>query len=843
MALANDFRGPRRPQWGAVHRARTLRGACASLAVCAAAAATLAGAGGCAGPGERGGAPAVAASAAPLNLVLVTLDTVRADHLGCYGDAAAETPNLDTLAGQGVRFAHASSQVPLTLPSHTTILTGLLPPHHGVRNNGAAPLASGTPTLATVLAGAGYRTAAFVGAFVLDHRFGLDRGFAVYDDEIERPADASWLLEAQRPGDQVVDRALAWLGADDARPFFLWVHLYDAHAPYNPPSPYRERHPGKPYDGAVAFADAQVGRLLAALTARGLDGRTVVAITADHGESLGEHGELTHGLLLYEPVLAVPLLLRAPGLAARRLDTPVSLVDLAPSLAGLLRRQLPAPPGGALDGRDLSPALLAGREPAAAELYAETRYPEVFGWSPLFALRRRELKYIAAPHPELYDLQSDPQEARNLVPNDSAARNLVPNGGPARDLAPDPRAAQTAAPAGSAARDLAPAAGSAAATAAGADNPAAAGAANPPAGAANPTAGAARPAEPAPAASPAGDDRTRGFAARLAAIEAGARASGAAGAGAPDAETRRRLESLGYVAGAPLPARAAAPGAQAYGGSPRRAPLDPKQGVVLFQTFQRAHAELQAGQTAAALADLQPLIAADPGNPVFRTRLAQTLRESGQVERALALYREVAGLTPSDPEAWYNLAAALQESGRTAAALAAIDRAIQLDPGKPEAHNTLGIVYLAQHKPEAARQEFLRATAADPRNAPAWNNLGNVLRSLRRPDEAAAAYRRAAAIAPHYAEPLNGLGTLEVERDHPAAAVPYFTRALGLAPDYQEVRLNRAIALQLAGDAADAASAYRDFLRVTDPQPQRFAEQRQAARHFLAQLTARAGGR
>jgi choline-sulfatase len=817
MALGDDFRGPRRPQRGAVHRARGLRAAGVLLAAFAAAAAVGAG-GGCAGPAQRGGAPAVAAaSGAPLNLMLVPLDTVRADHLGCYGDTSAETPHLDTLGGQGVRFAHASSQVPLTLPSHTTILTGLLPPHHGVRNNGNAPLAAATPTLATVLAGAGYRTAAFVGAFVLDHRFGLDRGFAIYDDEIERPADASWLLEAQRPGDQVVDRALAWLGADDARPFFLWVHLYDAHAPYNPPSPYRERHPGKPYDGAVAFADAQVGRLLAALAARGLDDRTVVAITADHGESLGEHGELTHGLLLYEPVLAVPLLLRAPGLAARRVDTPVSLVDLAPSLAGLLGRQLPAPPGGALDGRDLSPALRAGREPAAAELYAETRYPEVFGWSPLFALRRRELKYIAAPHPELYDLERDPKEARNLVPN----------GGTARDLTPDPGAP----------RNTAPAAGPAAAPAAGAANPAA-GTTKPPA------AGAARPAEPAPAANPAGDDRTRGFAARLAAIEAGARPAGAPGAGAPDAETRRRLESLGYAAGAPLAARAAAPGgAQAHGGSPRRAPLDPKQGVVLFQTFQRAHAELQAGQTAAALADLEPLIAADPGNPVFRTRLAQTLRESGQVERALALYRGVAGLTPGDAEAWYNLAAALQESGRTAAALTAIDRAIQLDPGKPEAHNTLGIVYLAQHKPEAARQEFLRATAADPRNAPAWNNLGNVLRSLQRPDEAAAAYRRAVAIAPHYAEPLNGLGTLEVGRDHPAAAVPYFTQALALAPEYQEVRLNRAIALQLAGDAADAASAYRDFLRVTDPQPQRFAEQRQAARHFLAQLTARAGGR
>ncbi|MBV8199668.1 MAG: sulfatase, partial [Acidobacteria bacterium] len=280
------------------------------------------------------------------NLLLVTLDTVRADHLGCYGYAGAETPALDRLAAAGVRFAHASSPVPLTLPSHTTLLTGLLPPHHGARNNGVRGLSAETPTLATLLAGAGYRTAAFVAAFVLDHRFGLARGFQIYDDEIERPANASWLLEAERPGGQVVDRALAWLERDDPRPFFLWVHLYDAHAPYNPPSPYRERHPDHPYDGAIAFADAQVGRLLAALGQRGLAASTVVAVVADHGESLGEHGELTHGLLLYEPALAVPLLLRAPGLGPRTVATPVSTVDLAPTLAGLLGRRFPQPPAG-----------------------------------------------------------------------------------------------------------------------------------------------------------------------------------------------------------------------------------------------------------------------------------------------------------------------------------------------------------------------------------------------------------------------------------------------------------------------------------------------------------------
>jgi arylsulfatase A-like enzyme/tetratricopeptide (TPR) repeat protein len=702
------------------------------------------------------------------NLLLVTLDTVRADRLGCYGYGAAETPALDRLAAEGVRFAHASTPVPLTLPSHTTLLTGLLPPHHGARNNGVRGLAGGTPTLATLLAGAGYRTAAFVAAFVLDHRFGLERGFEVYDDEIERPANASWLLEAQRPGDQVVDRALGWLERADPRPFFLWVHLYDAHAPYNPPSPYRERHPGLPYDGAIAFADAQVGRLLADLDRRGLAAGTVVAVVADHGESLGEHGELTHGLLLYEPALAVPWLLRAPGLGRRSVTTPVSTVDLAPTLAGLLGRRLSAPGAGNLDGRDLSATLLGGEEPAPGEIYAETRYPEVFGWSPLYALRRRELKYIAAPHPELYDLARDPAEARNLVAPAAAAGTPEPATAASPPAAPGRGSAETA----------------------------------------------------------------RGFAARLAAIAATAPSTRPAAA--PDEETRQRLASLGYVAAAPAPGAAAA--------AARRGVLDPKQSVALFQRYQQAHAALQAGRTEAALAELTPLVAADPGNPVFRTRLAQTLAGSGQIERAISLYRDVAGLTPRDSEAWYNLAGALQEGGHLAAARSAIVKAIELDPGRPEAHNTLGIVSLAEGKPEQARQEFARAIAADPRNAHAWNNLGNVLRALGRSGEAEQSYRRAAAVAPHYADPLNGLGTLEVDRDHPDAALPYFERAIALAPGNPEARLNRAIAFQLAGRREAAIAAYRDFLAGTGEQPQ-LATQRRAARQLLAQLTAPAPGR
>lgn len=673
----------------------------------------------------------------PASLVLVTLDTVRADRLGAYGAAEAVTPALDRLAREGIRFEQVSAQVPLTLPSHATILSGLLPPHHGLRNNGIGTFPDGPQTLATLLAGAGYRTGAFVGAFVLDRRFGLGRGFEVYDDEILRDPGAGTVLEAERPGREVMDRALAWLGKDAARPFFLWIHLYDAHAPYVPPSPWRERHPGRPYDGEISAVDEQVGRLLQELQQRGLSERTVLAVAADHGEGLGDHGEQTHGLLLYESTLRVPLLLRGPGLPAGTvIRTPVSLVDLAPTLAGLLGRSLPAPAGGALDGRDLSAALQDGGEPAPADLYAETRYPATFGWSPLASLRRRDLKYIAAPRPELYDLAQDPGETRDL---------------------PD------------------------------------------------------RP------------DQEKGFAVRLAEIEAGAVE---APRSAPDAETRARLASLGYAAGSPPPP------------PPRRdlsnAP-DPRRVVDLFQRYERAHNQLKSGEVEPALAALETLVAEDPRNPVFRGELARAFRDRGEMDRAVPLFRQAAADAPDDPEAWYNLAAALQAAGQATEARHALERALHLDPARPEAHNTLALALLAEGKPDEAVRELQAAVALDARDATALNNLGNVLRSLGRLDEAGDAYRRSAAVAPRYAEPLNGLGTLEVERDRPVAALAYFDRALALAPSYHEVRLNRGIALEMAGEREAAAAAYREFLEATRRDTQ-FAEQRRAAEHLLARL-------
>ncbi len=348
------------------------------------------------------------------NVLLITLDTFRADHVGSYGSKLGTTSAIDSVAARGIRFQNAESAVPLTLPSHATILSGVLPLHHGLRNNGSGTFPEQRPTLATLLAANGYRTGAFVGAFVLDHRFGLNRGFSLYDDEIPRDPTLGDHLEAERRGDHVVDRALTWLAADDGRPFFAWVHLYDAHMPYAPPEPFLSRYAASPYDGEIAFVDQQVRRLLAALDQRGDRERTIIVIAGDHGEALGEHGELTHGLLLYEATLRVPLIISAPGiLKPAVVNTPVSLVDVAPTIAGLMR--LPFATAPPLDGRDLSASLRERIEPAVADIYAETEYPTLFSWSALTALRRGNHKLISSPEPELYDLSRDPHESRNIL--------------------------------------------------------------------------------------------------------------------------------------------------------------------------------------------------------------------------------------------------------------------------------------------------------------------------------------------------------------------------------------------------------------------------------------------
>ncbi|MBN2207588.1 MAG: tetratricopeptide repeat protein, partial [Candidatus Aminicenantes bacterium] len=350
-------------------------------------------------------------SAGP-NVLLVTLDTTRADRLGCYGYAAARTPALDGLARDGVRFARAYCPVPLTLPSHATILTGLYPVGHGVRNNGRA-LPADVPTLAAILKENGYETAAFVSAFSVDSRFGLDRGFDVYDDMLpsELPVKSQ---NAERRAEATFNRFSRWLDKRSGGRFFSWVHFYDPHLPYNPPEPYRQEFSGRLYDGEVAYMDHYVGAVLDRLRAKGLLETTLVVVAGDHGEGFGDKVEVGHGLFLYEETMLVPLILHHPGifLRPRVVEGAVQLTDVAPTVLGILGLGADA---AAMHGRSLIPRISRPKGEGTDSLI-ETVYPrENFGWSELVGWVTGSWKYIQSPKPELYDLERDPEEKSNLI--------------------------------------------------------------------------------------------------------------------------------------------------------------------------------------------------------------------------------------------------------------------------------------------------------------------------------------------------------------------------------------------------------------------------------------------
>lgn len=347
------------------------------------------------------------------NVVLITLDTLRADHLGCYAPGRVRTPGLDSLAADGVLFEEAVAQTPLTLPSHATILSGVYPFTHQVRDNRMSRVPAGLPLLSEAMRGRGMDTAAFLGSMVLDSAYGLDRGFDLYADRFAAPDPADFWSEVRKPADAVLAEARQWISGRDGRPFFAWIHLYDPHAPWDPPEPFRGQYPGHPYRAAVAFMDAELGKFFAFLKGSRLWQRTLVVVAADHGEGLGEHDEETHGFFVYQTTMRVPLLVHLPfPVAGRRVGARVELTDVAPTI--LEAKGLPVP--RTVQGRSLLPAVLGGPWRRPDEAYGESHYPRLhFGWSELRAYYQGGWKYILAPREELYDLGHDPGEARNLA--------------------------------------------------------------------------------------------------------------------------------------------------------------------------------------------------------------------------------------------------------------------------------------------------------------------------------------------------------------------------------------------------------------------------------------------
>ncbi len=668
------------------------------------------------------------------NVVLITLDTTRADRLGSYGYAAASTPHLDRLAADGVRFERAISPAPLTLPAHASLMTGRNPFGHGVRNNGHFVLASDVPTLAEWFAGAGYDTAAFVSAYVLDRQFGLARGFTHYDDALDPPRGPGGSLELERRGDRTVAAASAWLSARATaadRPYFLWVHLYDAHHPYTPPASLRAQFETRPYDGEIAFQDAQVGHLLARTAGAG--GRApLVVVAADHGESLGDHGESTHGLFVYEGAVRVPLIVAWPGvLTPAVVAPPVGLVDIPATLADLAGL---APFAGP-DGRSLRP-LLSGEPPSAwpsRPLYAETLFPEFFmGWAALRTVRDGEWKLIDAPEAELYDLAADPGERVNLHAREPArARALRRTLETLARAAPERR---TTAPVTDEARRRLSALGYV-------STPAASAAAGP---------------RPDP-------KRMAPLFERL--LEGNqALARGAAGDAArlarevlqrdPDnafAEQvlGRALLAEGQLDGAIAALRrylAAVPGsADAHhwialaelrrGDRPRALAeeeaalaLDARHGAALAL---RAGLLFSAGRRDEAIDGLRSAVAADAGNATLRVAYADLLADAGRSGEAEPEYRRVLDARPNDVGALLGLGLLLVRTDRLEPAVATLSRVLEIDPTQDEARFERAVVLERQGRTAEARAGYERLGAAETR-----------------PDIRRAAARRLAALPP-----------------------------------------------------------------------------------------------
>jgi arylsulfatase A-like enzyme/Flp pilus assembly protein TadD len=638
------------------------------------------------------------------NVLLVTIDTLRRDRLGAYGSAAGLTPTLDRLASAGVRYSRAHSHVPMTLPAHASILTGRTPRAHGIHLNGAARLDDSVPTLATELKRAGYRTGAFVGAFVLDARYGLSRGFDEYDDRYPQGDEATFKV-ADRRADVVVQAAGDWIlqpaaAAPGSAPWFGWVHLFDPHTPYDAPPEYRGGR--SPYDAEVAYTDAMLGRLLDRLNAAHALDRTLVVVTADHGESLGDHGETTHGLFAYESTLAVPLIVSGTDVGRAVVDAPVAHADILPTIIDLVGLAPPA----RLDGVSAVTVSAAERPIQIEALEANlTR-----GWAPLTGVVAGDWKYVELPLPELYDLRTDPAEAHNLVDREPAHRDTMRRALAQLTASPAAAAAPAAMDEDAAARLRA--LGYTAASRA-----------------------------PAPRQYTVGDDPKRlvalneQFNTALEAFNDGRAAEALSGFLAllrerPDFLTARTSAATVLMttgrAGEAVALLRAAPAEQASA---------PEILARLGTAHQRA------GQLKDAAVALERSRAAGNQNPEILNDLGVVYAQLGRTGDARALFEELLRRDPTAAGTWTNLGLAELSAHRPDAAADAFRQAVKADPTNGQAWQGLGAATIGRDA-DAAIDAWRHAEKLQPRDYDLLFNLGMVLAESDRPAEALPYLRR-----------------------------------------------------------------------------------------------------
>ncbi len=661
----------------------------------------------------RAGSGAVTASGdAPLagyNLLLITLDTLRADHLGAYGYDGVETPNIDRLAAEGVRFERVTTTVPVTLPAHASIMTGLNPFEHGVRNNGSFVLGSDALTLAEALRGHGYSTAGFIGAVVLEAQFGMAQGFDHFNGLAQYQARTGD-LSGERLGEDVVAQASEWIRGRRG-PFFAWAHLYDPHDPYAPPEPYAGRYADNPYDGEIAYVDEMVGRLLQTLADTGAAENTLVVVTADHGEGLGDHGEGGHSFFIYDSTVRVPLIFWAPGAVPAGVVAPggTSVVDIFPTVLSLLGVPPSARQGGGVpgsdgagaegpggDGIDLSARFLnadAERSAGAAEgtaAYAESLLPYLdFGWSELRALVSGGYKYIAAPEPELYNLAEDPGETDNLVDIEVARADAM-----ADELA----------------------------------------------------------------ALVAGDDVTAATgvavdADSVAALRAlGYLAGGGPGRDRRDIDPKDMVETYETFVVGLLDATYAIEEGLYGDANEILVQLDelvPDQYIVYYYFGQLA---FEAGDPQTSVEVLERALELNPSYLPTYTQLAEALHAAGDVAAALDLIGQAQSMFPGNFSLTLQRGAIEHDSGELDGALATYRRAERLDPDHPGLLERMGHLHLLRQEPRDAVIVLRRLVGVTPANAPAWAQFAFSLAQVGETQAAQSALSRALELDP--ADPL-----------------------------------------------------------------------------------------
>jgi len=656
------------------------------------------------------------------NVLLVTIDTLRRDRLGVYGDPDGLTPNLDRLASGGVRFDDAFTEVPETLPAHTSILTGLTPIAHGIHNNGTFRLGPGPATLASTFKKAGYQTAAFVSAFVLDARYGLNRGFDLYDDYFGHRQSASTFDVASRPAPETLAPALAWIeGGSTAtappapQPWFVWVHLFDPHAPYHAPPEFAKGH--TPYDAGVAYTDAMLGRFLDQLRSRGILQHTVVVVMADHGESLGDHGELTHGLFAYNATLKIPLILSAPGLHPQVVSRLVANIDVMPTLLALTGVPIPA----GLDGHSLISVLNDDARKPAPPVYFEALDANLTrGWAPLRGVISGHWKYIDLPIPELYDLARDPGETHNLASADAEktremknllrevmAKDKLVGGGPQRVMSADAEARLQS------------------------------------------------------LGYVSGDNTTK---------KIYTAADDPKNLVALNAQFTAALEqsSTGHLNRAVTQLEAVL----------AKWPT--------FETARTSAADilLTENRTADAVTLLNAAPGGVAHSPELLAKLGAALRQSGDRAGAAKAFEEAIAAGSQDPDVYNDLGVTYVEMGQLAQARAMFSRVLTFDPTSAGAWNNLGILAMHDNDTQAAVHAFRQAVHFDPTYGEAWHGLGAALINSD-PAAAVDAWRHAAALLPDDYDLLYNLGVVLSRSSQPADGLPYLKRFVAVAPPAQ----------------------------------------------------------